>query len=240
MTENLQAGIYLVPLPIGPDSPQHYHTSHFLNIIPHINVWVAESARTLRRYLSSLKLGIQIDTLQIFESNQHTPIGELNAFLSTINNHTAVGVASEAGIPCVADPGNRVVEWAHRKNRIVIPLIGPNSITMALESSGMNGQQFIFHGYPPIQGAEQKKWLSDLFVGPWQHYTHSFIETPYRTDKLFNFIISNLPESTQLCMAVNLHSPDQIIKSQSLSQWKKEKVKWGKVPVVWVLSKQTY
>ena len=240
MTENLQAGVYLVPLPIGPDSPLHYHTPYLLNTLPQIKFWVAESARTLRRYLSSLKLGIEIDSLQIFESNQHTPIGELNAFLSQIDSHTALGVASEAGIPCIADPGNRVVEWAHRKNRRVFPLVGPNSISMAVESSGMNGQQFIFHGYPPIQGPEQKKWLTDLFVGPWQYYTHSFIETPYRTDKLFNFIVSNLPESTLLCMAVNLHSSEQIIKTQSLTQWKKEKPQWGKVPVVWVLSKQTY
>jgi 16S rRNA (cytidine1402-2'-O)-methyltransferase len=239
MTKNLQGTVYLVPLPIGPDSAMHYHTPYLLELVPTIQVWIAENARTLRRYLSSLKLGIAIDSLNIFESNQHTPAKELDEFLSKIKNGTAVGVASEAGIPCIADPGNRVVDWAHRKNIPVIPLIGPNSISMAIESSGMNGQQFIFHGYPPIPAADQKKWLLDLFIGPWQSYTHSFIETPYRTDKLFNFIVATLPDYVLLCMAANLHDPDQQILTKSIGAWKKTKITWGKVPVVYVLGKQT-
>lgn len=239
MTENLQAGVYLVPLPIGPESPIHYYTPYLLELIPQIKYWVAENARTLRRYISSLKLGIDIDSLEIFESNQHTAENELNAFLSKLNNGIFLGVVSEAGIPCLADPGNRVVAWAHRKNIRVVPLIGPNSIALALESSGMNGQQYIFHGYPPIQALEQKKWLSELFTGPWQKYTHSFIETPYRTDKLFQSIIHSLPDYIQLCIASNLHNPDQIIQTKSIGEWKKSNTKWGKVPAVWVLSKQT-
>ena len=239
MTENLQATVYLVPLPIGLESPKHYHTPYLLEILPTIPVWIAENARTLRRYLSSLKLGINIESLEIFESNQHTPSSELNAFLSKIENEKCIGVASEAGIPCIADPGNRVVDWAHRKNIRVLPLLGPNSISMAIESSGMNGQQFIFHGYPPIQAAEQKKWLLDLFVGPWQNYTHSFIETPYRSDKLFNFLTSTLHDYIRLCVAANLHNPEEKVMTKTIAEWKKTKITWGKVPVVWVLSRQT-
>jgi len=239
MTEILQTGVYLVPLPIGPNSPTHYHTPYLLELIPQIKYWVAENTRTLRRYISSLKLGIQIDSLEIFESNQHTPENDLNAFLSKLGKGVSLGVVSEAGIPCLADPGNRVVAWAHRKNIPVVPLIGPNSIAMALESSGMNGQQYIFHGYPPIQTIEQKKWLTELFSGLWQKYTHSFIETPYRTDKLYHSIIHSLPDYIQLCVASNLHNPDQKIQTKSIGEWKKLNITWGKVPAVWVLSMQT-
>lgn len=81
MTKNLQGTVYLVPLPIGPDSAMHYHTPYLLELLPTIQVWIAENARTLRRYLSSLKLGIAIDNLNIFESNQHTPAKEpMNSF----------------------------------------------------------------------------------------------------------------------------------------------------------------
>ncbi len=236
MTENLQAALYLVPLPIGIDSPKHFHTPYLLETLPQIKFWVAENARTLRRYLSSLKLQIPIDELEIFESNTHTPPAELESFLSKIKSNIPLGVASEAGIPCIADPGNRVVTWAHRKNRTVIPLLGPNSIAMALESSGMNGQQFIFHGYPPIDPIEQKKWFLSLFQGPWKSYTHSFIETPYRSDKLLGVLKNILPDYIQLCIAANLHDPGQFISTKSILEWKKNQITLGKVPVVWVLS----
>ncbi len=239
MTENLQAPLYLVPLPIGNDSPKHFHTPYLLETLPEIKFWVAENARTLRRYLSSLKLDIIIDQLEIFESNNHTAVSELEAFLAKIKPNIPLGVASEAGIPCIADPGNRVVTWAHRKNRTVLPLLGPNSISMALESSGMNGQQFVFHGYPPIDPVEQKKWFLSLFLGPWKSYSHAFIETPYRSDKLFGILTNILPDYIHLCIAANLHNPDQLIATKTILEWKKNPITLGKAPVVWVLSAES-
>ena len=237
MTENLQAGVYLVPLPIGTDSPIHYHTPYLLDLIPKIKYWVAENARTLRRYISSLKLGIDIDTLEIFESNQHTAENELNAFLSKLEREVLLGVVSEAGIPCLADPGNRVVAWAHRKNIRVVPLIGPNSIAMALESSGMNGQQYIFHGYPPIQALEQKKWLTELFSGPWQKYTHSFIETPYRNNKMLEDLVSFLDATTHIGVACDITLETEFIKTQTVLAWKKSKIDLHKRPTIFIIHK---
>ena len=54
---------------------------------------------------------------------------------------------SEAGAPCIADPGSKIVEYAQELNIKVIPLVGPSSILLALMASGMNGQNFAFLGY---------------------------------------------------------------------------------------------
>lgn len=236
MTQNLQADVYLVPLPIGTDSDKHFHTVYLTETIVNIPVWISENARTLRRFLSSLKLGIVIDDLTIFESNHRTAPGELDQFLAQLDPSLPLGVVSEAGIPCIADPGNRVVAWAHRKNRTIIPLLGPNSIIMALQSSGFNGQQFIFHGYPPVNENEFKNWLKNLSGGLWKNYTHAFIETPYRSDKTYQILVKNLPPMSKLCVAANLHEADEIIKSQYIHEWRKTSITWGKIPAVWVIS----
>jgi 16S rRNA (cytidine1402-2'-O)-methyltransferase len=235
MTENLQGDVYLIPLPIGSNSPQHFHTPYYLELIPQIRYWISEDARTLRRYISSLKLGIEIDELEIFESNHRTPEGALSAFLELVPPHAPLGVVSEAGIPCIADPGNKVVQWAHRKKKPLHPIMGPNSIIMAIQTSGLSGQEFIFHGYPPVHENELKSWLKNLFIGPWKKYTHCFIETPYRSDKTYQNLVRNLPDNVTLSVASQLHEPDQQIVAKSISEWKKTPIQWGKTPAVWVL-----
>jgi 16S rRNA (cytidine1402-2'-O)-methyltransferase len=238
MTKNLQGDVFLIPLPIGTQSAKHFHTPYYLELMPQIRFWISENARTLRRYLASLGLDIDINELHIFESNHRTAKGELDLFLSKLPDQDSLGVVSEAGIPCIADPGNRVVKWAHRKCKAVHALIGPNSIVMALQGSGLNGQAFIFHGYPPIQEAELKLWLKNLFFGPFRQYAHAFIETPYRSDKTFQILLKNLPDSIILSVSASLHEPEQRVESKTIGEWKKSDVTWGKVPAVWVLGQE--
>lgn len=227
--------VYLMPLPIGPDSGKHFETEYFKEKLKEITVWVAENARTLRRYISALKLEIDINSLEIFELDHRTPHAELEEFLDEFASAMAIGVCSEAGIPCVADPGNRVVSWAHRRNKTVEPLLGPNSLLMALAGSGLNGQQFIFHGYPPIKDDALRSWVADLNAGVYRKFTHLFIETPFRSDKTFNALCKWLPENAKLCVAADLHSENQSIKTFTINQWRKSPETFGKIPVVFVV-----
>ena len=67
-----------------------------------------------------------------------------SALRSSIKENKKIGILSEAGCPGIADPGQQLVQIAHEMNTQVKPLVGPNSILLALMASGMNGQQFSF------------------------------------------------------------------------------------------------
>ena len=141
MTEKLPGLVYLVPLPIGDDSLIQYRTEFADQEIKKIKYWIAENARTLRRYISSLKLGIVIDELEIFEHNHRGKEIDLIKDLNSIPKNEPIGVVSEAGLPCIADPGHRVVLWAHRNDRILFPMVGPNAVITALQASDIRPTQ---------------------------------------------------------------------------------------------------
>lgn len=235
MSNKNKGDIFLVPLPIGEDSIHQFRTEYADENIKQIRYWIAENARTLRRYISSLKMGIVIDELEIYEHNHRAKDIDLVRHLDIIPQNEAIGVVSEAGLPCIADPGHRVVSWAHRNKREVVPMVGPNSIIIALQGAGASGQKFIFHGYSPVKENEWKAWIQTLQNGLWRSYSHSFIETPYRTDKTFSTLLRLLPKGAKLTMAVDLHGPNQTIQSKTIQEWKNRKESWGKVPVVWVV-----
>jgi 16S rRNA (cytidine1402-2'-O)-methyltransferase len=68
-------------------------------------------------------------------------------------------------MPGIADPGAIVVAAAHREGIRVVPLVGPSSILLALMASGMNGQQFAFHGYLPVPSDERAQALAQAGRG---------------------------------------------------------------------------
>lgn len=170
--------LVLVPLPIGELSWGWMNTPNYIDAIKPIMHWVAEDARTLRRFLSSLKVGIPLNDLDIFEFNVRTPKQELEKFFKDIKHSKLIGVASEAGMPCIADPGAVAVALAHQRGWDVKPIMGPNSLMLALAGSGLNGQTFTFHGYPPINENEIKQLTTLLNNKATDKHSHLFIETP--------------------------------------------------------------
>ncbi len=228
--------LLLFPLPIGELSGGQFETDYFKNELKSTKIWVAENARTLRRYISALSLGIVIDELNILELSFHTEQKDIEEFLDLNSSSGKIGLCSEAGLPCVADPGNKVVMWAQRRNWNVVPLLGPNSIIMALQGSGFNGQQFVFHGYFPLKEDAIRVWHKDFHQSSLKKYTHIFIETPYRTDKTLRFLLKTLTDNTKLCVAAGLHTNNQSIRTLTVAQWKKNTPEFGKIPVVFVIA----
>ncbi len=230
------ASLLLFPLPIGELSGSQFETDFFKNELKLTKIWVAENARTLRRYISSLNLGIVIDELNILELSFHTEQKDIEEFLDQNSKSERIGLCSEAGLPCIADPGNKVVMWAQRKNWNVVPLLGPNSIIMALQASGFNGQQFVFHGYFPLKEDAIRQWHKEFHQSSLKKYAHIFIETPYRTDKTLRFLLKTLNDNTKLCVAAGLHTSNQSIRTLTVAQWKKNIVELGKIPAVFVIA----
>ena len=236
-TESNNTQLILVPLPIGENSWLWMNTPQYIDAITPIRHWVAEDARTLRRFLSSLKVGIPLNDLDIFELNTRTPQKELEAFLKDIQNTKLIGMASEAGMPCIADPGAMLVKIGHQRGWDIKPIMGPNSLMLALAGSGLSGQTFTFHGYPPINENELKKLTVLLNNKATDKHSHLFIETPYRTDRLLQFFCKNLPQDMLLCIAKDLQGPAEHILTQPISAWKRKVETLGKSPCVFIVGR---
>lgn len=236
-TESNNTQLILVPLPIGENSWLWMNTPQYIDSITPIRHWVAEDARTLRRFLSSLKVGIPLNDLDIFELNTRTPQKELEAFLKDIQNAKLIGMASEAGMPCIADPGAMLVKIGHQRGWDIKPIMGPNSLMLALAGSGLSGQTFTFHGYPPINENELKQLTVLLNNKATDKHSHLFIETPYRTDRLLQFFCKNLPQDMLLCIAKDLQGPAEHISTQPISAWKRKVETLGKSPCVFIVGR---
>ncbi len=232
--QNKSCEIVLIPLPIGEKSWEQMDTSYFRHELTTIKCWVAENARTLRRFLSGLKLDIQIAELDILELDRDIKQQEIEAFLKDNLDKPKIGVCSEAGMPCIADPGNRIVAWAHNRGLNIRPLIGPSSLLLTLAASGLNGQSFTFHGYAPLKDDGLKTWVKTL--GQNQKFTpaHIFIETPYRTDRLLQWFAKNVPQDYKMCIGYDLHGENQTIITKTIAAWRQGLTEIGKIPCVFI------
>lgn len=228
--------IIMFPIPIGELSINELRNPFYLDKLMNTRIWVVENVRTMRRYIASLKAGIDIENLVFFEMNRDATQGALDHFLTTHIKTDNIGVASEAGLPGMADPGAAVALWAHLHHVICEPLVGPGSLVLAQMASGLNGQQFTFHGYAPIKDPEMKSFIADCGkTAAKTGYTQIFIETPYRSDRFLQSILQNCPDSLYLCIAFSLHNADAWIKTQTIANWKKSPPQLGKSPCVFLL-----
>ncbi len=159
-----------------------------------------------------------------------------DAFVQKIKEDRVIGIISEAGCPGVADPGQLLVSVAYQQGAIVKPLVGPSSILLALMASGMNGQQFQFTGYLPIDHAQRIKTLKDLeSESQRKNCTQLFIETPYRNGQLIETVLKTCKPSTRFCIAANLTAANEFIKTQTVNEWKNNVPDLHKQPAIFLL-----
>lgn len=228
--------LYLIPKTISENFFEDVIPSGVLNITRRLKYFIVENERTSRRYLSQIKSNHVISEIELFPLNKHTREEEINSYLKPLENGHDSGLMSEAGIPAVADPGSVIVALAHKKNIRVVPLVGPSSIMLALMASGLNGQNFSFNGYLPINRQEriqqikffEKKSLSE-------NQTQIFIETPYRNDQLLNDILNACSEETLLCIAADISGENELIKTHEVGAWKKDRPLINKQPAIFLL-----
>jgi 16S rRNA (cytidine1402-2'-O)-methyltransferase len=228
----------MLPTPIGPKSLDEMKSDLFIHRMRITKKWVAENARTTRRFLSSLQLGIPIQELDIFELHDGYSIQELHEFLKLNIQNFDIGVTSEAGLPGMADPGSEVARWAHRNDISVEVFSGPGSVYMALCGSGLNGQQFTFHGYSPVKDEALKLFIQQISAEASKSgYTQIFIETPYRSDRLMAALLKWMPENLSLGISSGLHSETSFIKTKTAAEWNKAIPALGKQPTVFLVGK---
>lgn len=193
-----------------------------LNITRHLRFFIAEDIRSARRFLRLIDKQFPIDDTEFYELNEHTHDSEIENFLEPVWRGADIGIISEAGLPGIADPGAKIIAMAHRKKIIVTPLSGPSSILMALISSGLNGQNFTFHGYLPIKPSERSSKLREIEKRAAEGYAQIFMETPYRNQKMLESILTTCQNDRLLCIAADITLQSESIRTMSISEWKKD------------------
>jgi len=213
--------VYLIPTVLQDDQKAfNVLPAYILDGIKSCDVFFAENIKTARRYFKKWWKEMVIDDYQWYAIHKLEE-GLLTEFKTHLLAGKNIGIISEAGCPGVADPGQLLVEIAQQTGATVRPMVGPNSILLALMASGMNGQRFQFSGYLPIERSERKKALQALESDSKKtNCTQIFIETPYRNMQLLEDIISVCSGDTRLCVAVDITSEKEDIKSRKLSWWK--------------------
>ena len=230
------AKLFLVPNVLSDGDWQNVLPVSVFNVLSETQYFIVENIRTVRRFLKQINRGIDIDALTFFELNKFTQPDDLHGFLEPAERGFNIGIVSEAGCPCIADPGADIVKIAHRKNIQVVPLVGPSSVLLALMASGLNGQNFAFNGYLPVKPHARKKTISALEKkAKTENQTQIFIETPYRNQQLIADLLKTCQPSTQLCIAANITGEGEFIITKSVGEWKSIVPDLHKQPVIFLL-----
>lgn len=230
----MPATIYLIPTVLAEGITEPL-PAYILNAVKNCSCFFVENERTARRYLKLLWPQMIIDDFEWFNMKEVTSEVDV-AFKQKIKEGKTIGIISEAGCPGVADPGQQLVETAQNLNVQVKPLVGPNSILLALMASGMNGQHFQFCGYIPIEQAERIKQIKSLEAESRQkNCTQIFIETPYRNNQLLETLLKSLQPQTRICIAVDITATTEMIQTKTAQQWKTSMPQLHKRPAIFLL-----
>ena len=228
--------LYLIPNLLGDAQVSKSLPSENLKILGNINYFFVEKVKTARAFLKKCKHPNPIQEIILNEIPKHDPKDDLFTWFKPLFEGTDAGLISEAGLPAIADPGENIIKYAHDMGIQVVPLVGPNSILMALMASGLNGQGFTFHGYLPIDKKERSKKLKTLEILARQYnQTQIFMETPYRNSALFDDIVRTCSPNTTLCLAKNITLHDEYIKTRTVGEWKAQKPNLHKQPCIFLL-----
>lgn len=220
--------LILFPVPIGAEEMDYSLPAHNLELLASCHTFIVEELRTARRFLKKAGYPFPIDDTVFLELNEHTTHEEIGGYLDAIEWGENIGLLSEAGLPCVADPGAMITKVAQRRGIEVVPLIGPSSLMLALMASGFNGQSFAFVGYLPVDKNKRASEIRRLEERVHrEHQTQIFIEAPYRNNQMLETLCTTLNTQTMVCVACDLTLPTQQIRSLSAAAWRKEREKWN-------------
>lgn len=230
--------VYLIPTVLAEDASETIPT-YVVSAIQQCEVFFVENERTARRWLKKVWKEMVIDNYSWFtihkaEEEVTTP------FRKALLEGKKIGIISEAGCPGIADPGQLLVAVAQSAGAKVIPLVGPSSILLSLMASGLNGQDFRFRGYLPIDAQQRTKMIRNMEQEAIREgCTQLFIETPYRNNVLVKDILSVCQPGTSLCIASEITSAQEYIVTRTIREWKDKGVPdLHKKPVMFLIGKR--
>lgn len=217
--------LFLIPTSIEQEFNNNFLLEADKKKLKKIKNFIVENPKTARKALKKLNLDESLQDLNIMEHSKKFSFKSVEDYLKPVFNGESLGLLSDSGTPCIADPGAKIVSKAHEFNIKVIPLVGPSSIILSLMASGFNGQNFCFHGYVPIEENKKTNFFKEIQINiKKKQETQIFIETPYRNNKLLTDIMKIDNDSLKLCVATNLTDTNQTITSKTIKQWHQNKI----------------
>jgi len=228
--------LYLLPMPLGTVWEGSL-SGRAMQLFQQLEYFVTEYPRTARRFITQFR---DVHPLVFEELNKRTPDRALKPWIDRLHSGLDICYMSEAGLPCIADPGRRLVAAAHARGISVVPIPGPSAILMALVGSGLNGQEFAFHGYLSPKKSGREKELKELAQTVQRTgQTQIFMETPYRNEQLLESAFAVLPPEILFSISANLTQPDEYVKTHSISEWQKSKrPNLHKIPAVFCVGRK--
>lgn len=234
-----KAKLYLIPNTLGEkELPEATMGTSVKSAIEALNHFAVENLKVTRRYFVRWGLKHKIDQSEFVLHSKKSDDEGLRELERIFKEGHSIGMISDAGCPGIADPGNQLVQLAHRLGVRVVSLSGPSSIFLALMGSGMNGQHFSFNGYLPIDATPRAQAINRLEnQSSKEGSTQIFMETPYRNQALFLELIQHLSPKTKLCIACQLTTPKEMILTKSVLEWKelKQLPDLNKKPTIFLL-----
>lgn len=229
--------LYLIPSLLGEhENPKDFVTPFLTHTINTLNYFIVENTREARRFLRKAGYAKNFEEVKFEEINVNSDKSNLLNYLQPLHKGNNAGIISDAGCPGIADPGAEIIALAHKEGIRVIPLAGASSILMAMMASGLNGQNFAFNGYLPIKPHDRATKIKQLeLMSKHQNQSQIFIETPYRNNQLLDEILKQCNENTLLCIACDIMLSNELIKTQTIKNWKKHKPDLHKRPCIFIL-----
>lgn len=229
--------LYLLPNSLGGKTDD-VATALMRQVVADTRIYIIEEIKSARRWLRALGYAGDFSDIEFHMLNEHTRETEIEALLLPLLQGQQVALLSEAGAPCVADPGSAVVRVAHQFGIRVVPLSGPNAMIMALMASGLNGQSFAFSGYLPREYKERAaklRQLEQIAAGSGQ--TQMFMDAPYRNEQVLTTVLETLKPNTLLCIAADITLPNEFIATKTIAEWKEKLPQVNKRPVVFAIGR---
>lgn len=218
-----QAALLLLPNLLGDLKHQEvFLPESVAKAVGTLDGLIAESEKGGRRFLSRFETKLPTAQIPIALFNVNTPDEDIDFYLEPILNGERWGLVSDAGLPCIADPGSKLVKRARERGIKIQSFVGPSSILMALMLSGFSGQRFTFHGYLPKDELERGKAIKILErIAKSDGYTQIFMETPYKNKNTLETLLEVLNPETELSVSWDLTLPTQGVLSQKVGIWRK-------------------
>ena len=228
--------LYILPNTLGGESISDIIPNDVVEKAISLRHFVVENIKSARRVLRKMDREFPIDESMFVEMNKRSTEQDTMKSLQWLIAGNNVGIISDAGCACVADPGAEIVSLAHSQKIAVIPFVGPSSILLALMGSGFSGQNFSFHGYLPKDRKERIRTLKTYeFDSRKKGYTQIFMDTPYRNMNVLEDLLNELADHTQLCIASNITLHNQRIRTMSVEDWRENAYDLSKSPCVFLI-----
>jgi 16S rRNA (cytidine1402-2'-O)-methyltransferase len=228
--------LFLIPNVLASENPDTFIADYVRLHVNHIRRFIVETEKDARALIKRLRLETPQQELVLWNWNEHSNHKEVSLLLEAVSNGQDCGLITDAGLPCIADPGSDIVALAHQHQITVVPLPGASSILMALMASGLNGQCFAFNGYLPIDKIARAKKIKELELEAIRkNQTQLFMEAPYRNNQLLADVLKQCNPQTKLCVARNISSTNQLIQTQTCKQWLAQLPDLHKQPVIFAI-----